>query len=156
LLDKFGPLAAVNFAESVRVSLRGGNELLQEMEIDGLLVGRDCALLNSAKRTPTLDDLADLVDDAHWLRRMLASEGAITTKPDSAMVQRIGLRRGSRIIPLLSGNNFSAVVEAQCGAQGVGIVRPSGDGFVTVAVVTVDVPMQRRRSVIGAPACWAF
>ena len=126
LVSYFGPLLAVNGAEPFFVSLReSGKEF--ELEVDGLVVGKGCALLNSAKHTPTVDHVGELVGDAAELQRLLSScfEG-VTTRPAGARAELAGV---ARIVPFLSGSNFTAAVEGACRAEGVGIVRPSGEGF---------------------------
>jgi hypothetical protein len=39
-------------------------------------------------------------------------------------------------VPFLSGDNFDAAVAAECLKLGVGIVRPSGEGFIVKAAGT--------------------
>ena len=36
-------------------------------------------------------------------------------------------------MPFLSGDNFNAAVAAKCLKQGIGIVRPSDEGFIVKA-----------------------
>ena len=52
-----------------------------------------------------------------------------TTLPSAKSRLRLDLR----FVPVLSGDNFSAAVEAKCVEKGVGIVRPSGEGFIVKA-----------------------
>ena len=95
-------------------------------------MGGSTALLNSVKHTPTLKHIDDVVAAANKLSAMLVDQGGggvMTTKPPGLAEALVGV---SRVLPFLSGNNFSAAVEAVCLTRGVGIVRPSGEGFVVV------------------------
>jgi len=144
LARELGSLTAVNSAEHVILSQRSGGALQQQLEVDGLVVGGSTALLNSVKHTPTLTHVDDVVAAAKKLSAMLASRpdgSSVTTKPPGLTEALVGV---SRILPFLSGNNFSAATEAACLKQGVGIVRPSGEGFVVVvaAVAAAANPSQ--------------
>ena len=61
---------------------------------------------------------------------MLADWASVTTDPPEAKAQ---LRAGLRVVPFLSGDNFNAAVAAKCLKQGIGIVHPSGEGFIVKA-----------------------
>ena len=107
-----GPLEAVNDAESFFVSQRKGGALLQQLEIDGLVVGaRGVSLLNSAKHTPSLEHVAEVIADAEKLRGVLGGSEMVTTSPPGARAQ---LNNLGLVLPVLSGSNFSAAVEAEC------------------------------------------
>jgi hypothetical protein len=103
---------------------------------DGLVAAPGAAppavLLNSAKLTPTAAHIDELLADAATLAEMLADWARVTTDPPAA---RASLRGGGplRVVPFLSGDNFGAAVEAACVERGVGVVRPSGEGFVVRA-----------------------
>ena len=126
----FGPLAAFNSAEHFTVSLRSGGELLQEIEVDGLVVGARVVFLNSAKHTPSLKHVDEVAADATKLQSMLGLHiTSLSTKPREVKAKLDDIAR-LPIVPYLSGNSFSAAVEAKCREKGVGIVRPSGEGFV--------------------------
>jgi hypothetical protein len=87
-------------------------------------------LFNSAKLTPSVNHIDELLGDVEKLKVVFGDWVNVTTIPPSAKAQ---LRWDLRIVPFLSGDNFSAVVEAKCTEKGVGIVRPSGEGFVVKA-----------------------
>jgi hypothetical protein len=130
LKNAFGPLSGINWAEHFTVSRRGGGKLLQKIEVDGLVVGAHAALLNSTKHTPSLKHVDDVVADAKKLQGMLQLHmRSLSTTPAYVKAELDALAH-LPIVPFLSGNNFSAAVEAKCVAKGVGIVRPSGEGFV--------------------------
>jgi hypothetical protein len=114
------------------VSQRSCGALRLQLELDGVVVGGCTALLNSAKHTPTSKHVDDVVAAARTLSAMLAGRdgGDLTTKPPGLVGTLAGV---SRVVPFLSGNNFSAEVEDACRRQGVGVVRPSGEGFAVVA-----------------------
>ena len=52
---------------------------------------------------------------------------SVSTDPEKVKTQLVNI---TRIMPFISGNNFSAVVKAECHKKGVGVVRPSGAGFI--------------------------
>ena len=130
LKRNFGPLVALNFAEHFTVSSRSGGELLQEIEVDGLVVGARVVFLNSTKQTPSLKHVDEVAADAKKLQDMLALHiTSLSTNPHEVKAKLNDIAR-LPIVPYLSGNSFSAAVEAKCREKGVGIVRPSGEGFV--------------------------
>ena len=83
-------------------------------------------LLNSVKVTPADEDVDAVLQAASTLEHMLANLDAVSTLPPAAREQLRGL---VRVVPFLSGSNFSARVEAVCRADGVGTSRPDGEGF---------------------------
>ena len=136
LLEEYGPLELVNSGEEVKLRLpRLGEEAL-ELKPDGLIVSTSSSVLlfNSAKHTPSEDDIDQLLLDVQKLGRILSSFASVTTMPPAAKEQLNLLPISSttplRIVPFLSGDNFSAFVAAECEKMGVGVVRPSGEGFV--------------------------
>jgi hypothetical protein len=146
LVCDFGPLAACNSAEHLTVSLRSGGELLQVIEIDGLVMGASVVCLNSAKHTPSLKNVDEVASDATKLQDMLALHiKSLSTKPPEVKAELVGVSR-LPILPYLSGNSFSAAVEAKCREKGVGIVRPSGEGFV------VEHPLANRGTLFPRPS----
>ena len=130
----FGPLAAVNSAERFVVSQRRGSAQLPTIEVDGLVVGARCALLNSVKHTPTLEHVTEAVAAAEKLQGVLAASlDGVRTAPRG--VQDELAKIASRaILPFLSGNNVSAAVVAECRAQGVGCARPDDSGFAVMSL----------------------
>ena len=136
LLEEYGPLELVNSGEELTLRLpRFGEEAL-ELKPDGLVVSTTSSVLlfNSAKHTPSEDDIDQLLLDVQKLGRILSSFASVTTMPPAAKEQLNLLPISSttplRIVPFLSGDNFSAFVAAECEKMGVGVVRPSGEGFV--------------------------
>jgi hypothetical protein len=148
LARAFGPLAAVNAAEHFTVSRRGRGKLLQKMEIDGLVVGATAVLLNSTKHKPTLKHVDDAVADAEKLRSMLLLHESLSTKPPDVK-DVLACVAHLRVVPFLSGNNFSAAVEAKCFKKCVGIVRSSGAGFVVAA--PAEAPAAAGRASLSPP-----
>ena len=135
LASSFGPLSAVNYAEHFTVSRRGGGRLLQKIEVDGLVAGERAVLFNSTRLTPSLKHVDEVVADAEKLQGMLQEHlESLSTRPPEVKDALGGFAR-KPVVPFLSGNNFSAAVEAKCAQKGVGIVRPSGEGFVVKAPV---------------------
>ena len=130
LLELYGPLELVNFGEEVEFRRKGQSVL----KPDGLVVSSSASvvLFNSAKLTPSEAHIDELLKDVATLGKLLADLASVTTTPPAAKAQLADLR----IVPFLSGDNFSAAVEAKCAEKGVGIVRPSGEGFVVKAAVT--------------------
>ena len=136
LLEEYGPLELVNSGEEVKLRLpRLGEEAL-ELKPDGLIVSTSSSVLlfNSAKHTPSEDDIDQLLLDVQKLGRILSSFASVSTMPPTAKEQLNLMPFSSttplRIVPFLSGENFSAFVAAECEKMGVGVVRPSGEGFV--------------------------
>ena len=146
LIAEFGPLELVNSGEEVKLRLpRLGDEAL-ELALDGLVVSTRVSVLlfTSAKHTPSEDYIYQLLLGAKRLERMLLDFADVSTTPPAAKEQLAKLllavfgasksepppRGRLRIMPFLSGDNFSALVAAECEKMGVGVVRPSGEGFV--------------------------
>jgi len=129
LIGEYGPLELVNSGEEVSLRLSRRNTGPLELAPDGLVVAHAASLVlfNSAKLTPSEAHVAELLEDAAALEGMLADWANVTTDPPAAKAQ---LRGALRVVPFLSGENFGASVEATCAEMGVGVVRPSGGGFV--------------------------
>jgi hypothetical protein len=125
-----GRLVAVNAGELVKLELRSarGRRPAVLLEADGLVAapGAGALLLNSVKVTPADEDVDAVLQAASTLEHMLANLDAVSTLPPAAREQLRGL---VRVVPFLSGSNFSARVEAVCRADGVGTSRPDGEGF---------------------------
>lgn len=134
-----GLLTAVNSAEHFSIR-QGGRSVI---EIDGLVVGKGCALLNSAKHSPTLAHVRAVVDDAAKLLGLLLDLSTVTTDPVGVKSQ-LALASVTRVLPFLSGAEFSALVEAECHKLGVSVLRPSGERFaveVHPSVLPVPAPL---------------
>ena len=132
LLDKYGTLELVNSGELVELRLSHRGRKTLELAPDGLVVSLQSpvVIFNSAKSTPSLSHVDEVLEDVTTLVRMLADWGNVTTDPPEVKAQ---LRGGHlSVLPFLSGDNFSAVVEAKCYEKGIGIVRPSGEGFIVI------------------------
>ena len=81
-------------------------------------------------QTPSLKHVDEVAADAKKLQDMLALHiTSLSTNPHEVKAKLNDIAR-LPIVPYLSGNSFSAAVEAKCREKGVGIVRPSGEGFV--------------------------
>ena len=115
----------------VPVSWRDGGKLLQKIDVDGLVESSRVVFLNSTKHTPSLKHVTDVVSDAKKLQGMLEHLTSLSTEPENVKVKLEEISR-LPIVPFLSSNICSAAVEAKCRKEGVGIVRPSGEGFVVV------------------------
>lgn len=128
LVRVFGELQMLNAGEVVQLALQRPGTTPQELAPDGLLVSRSTSTLifNSVKHSPSLEHVEELLEDAAVLRGMLAAPDRLDTQPLEAAAQLRGMQR---VQPFLSGDNFSAGVEALCRDKGVGTVRPSGAGF---------------------------
>ena len=132
LLEIYGMLELVNSGEEVEIRLSRRGEVRLVVKPDGLIVSPSASvvLFNSAKLTPSVKHIDELLDDVGKLQLCFGDWTNVTTIPPAAKAQ---LRWDLRIVPFLSGDNFSAAVEAMCTEKGVGIVRPSGEGFVVKA-----------------------
>ena len=144
LIAKYGPLKLVNSGEELTLRLpRLGEEAL-ELKPDGLVVSATSSvvLFNSAKHTPSEDDIDQLLLDVQKLGRLLSNFAHVSTTPAAAKAQFAELHCSAtaplRIVPFLSGDNFRAFIAAECGQRGVGVVRPNGDGFVVEAGESVE------------------
>jgi hypothetical protein len=128
LLDSYGPLKLVNSGEEVELRLSRRGEVQLVVKPDGLVVSSEASvvLLNSAKLTPSVNHIDDLLSDVEKLQLFFGDWKDVTIIPPFAKAQ---LRWDLRIVPFLSGDSFSVAVEAKCIEKGVGIVRPSGEGF---------------------------
>ena len=132
LLDLYGKLDLVNSGEEVKVRLSRRGDVPLVVEPDGLVVSPSAhvVLFNSAKLTPSLKHIEELLKDVEKVKAFFDDWDNVTTTPPDAKAH---LRSDFRVVPFLSGDNFSAAVEAKCAEKGVGIVRPSGEGFVVKA-----------------------
>ncbi len=114
---------------------RASGKLLRKIEVDGLVVGARGALLllNSTKHTPSLRHVAEAAAGARKLRRMLEPPlDGLSTEPaavKAALLVATSAACRPAVVPFLCGSNVSAAVEAKCHEHGVGVVRPSGEGF---------------------------
>ena len=138
LLEEYGPLELVNSGEEVKLRLPLFGEEAFELNPDGLIVSTTSSVLlfNSAKHTPSVDDIDQLLLDVQKLGRILSSFASVTTTPPAAKEHLLLLFSSTtplRIVPFLSGDNFSAFVATECEKMGVGVVHPSGKGFVVKA-----------------------
>ena len=150
LMKDFGPLVAVNSAEhfSIKRIGRKRTEHSGLIEVDGLVVGaHGIALLNSAKHSPSLKHVEEVFADASELQQMLSHLDSVTTDPISVKQQLINI---SCVLPFICGNEFSALVAASCSEKGVGILRPSGEGFVVEALPRVSLTVTPL-TVLGEP-----
>ena len=125
----YGQLELVNEGQVVELKLSREGEKTLKLAPDGLVVSDKASvvLFNSAKHTPSEAHLIKMLENVSTLEVMLADWANVTTVPPEAKEQ---LRGGLRVVPFLSGDNFNAAVAAKCLKQGIGIVRPSGEGFI--------------------------
>lgn len=128
----YGQLELVNEGQVVGLKLLREGEKTLKLAPDGLVVclQSSVVLFNSAKHTPSEAHLVKMLENVTTLEAMLADWANVTTDPPEAKTQ---LREGLRVVPFLSGDNFNAAVAAECLKQGIGIVRPSGEGFIVEA-----------------------
>jgi hypothetical protein len=129
LCAAYGRLELVNEGQVVELKLSREGEKTLKLAPDGLVVGLQSSivLFNSAKHTPSEAHLVKMLENVTTFEVMIANWASVTTDPPEAKGQ---LCAGLRVVPFLSGDNFSAAVAAECLQQGVGIVRPSGEGFI--------------------------
>ena len=133
LRAQYGQLELVNEGQVVELTLSRSGKKKLELAPDGLMVSNQASVLlfNSAKHTPSVEaHLVKVLEDASTLEVMLADWASVTTDPPEVKAQ---LRMGLRVVPFLSGGNFSAAVAAECLKQGIGTVRPSAEGFIVKA-----------------------
>ncbi len=128
----YGQLELVNEGQVVELKLSREGEKTLKLAPDGLVVSDKASvvLFNSAKHTPSEVHLDKILENVKTLEAMLEDWAKVTMDPPEAKTQ---LRGGLRVVPFLSGDNFDAAVAAECLKQGVGIVRPSGEGFIVKA-----------------------
>ena len=128
----YGQLELVNEGQVVELKLSREGEKTLKLAPDGLVVSDKASvvLFNSAKQTPSEAHLVKVLENVSTLEVMLADWANVTMVPPEAKEQ---LRGGLRVVPFLSGENFNAAVAAKCLTQGIGIVRPSGEGFIVKA-----------------------
>ena len=132
LRAQYGLLELVNEGQVVELKLSREGEKTLKLAPDGLVVSNQASvvLFNSAKHTPSEAHIVKMLENVTTLEAMLADWASVTTDPPEAKTQ---LRVGLRVVPFLSGDNFNACVAAECLRQGIGIVRPSGEGFIVKA-----------------------
>jgi hypothetical protein len=128
----YGQLELVNEGQVVELKLSREGEKTLKLAPDGLVVclQSSVVLFNSAKHTPSEAHLVKMLENVTTLEAMLADWANVATDPIEAKAQ---LRGGLRVVPFLSGDNFNAAVAAKCLMQGIGIVRPSDEGFIVKA-----------------------
>ena len=128
----YGQLELVNEGQVVELTLSRSGKKKLELAPDGLVacLQSSVVLFNSAKHTPSESHIVSMLENVSTLEAMLADWASVTTEPPEAKEQ---LRGGLRVVPFLSGDNFNAAVAAKCLKQGIGIVRPSGEGFIVKA-----------------------
>ena len=128
----YGQFELVNEGQVVELKLSREGEKTLKLAPDGLVVSEQSSvvLFNSAKQTPSEAHLVKMLENVTTLEAMLADWANVTTDPPEAKTQ---LRGGLRVVPFLSGDNFNAAIAAKCLKQGIGIVRPSGEGFIVKA-----------------------
>ena len=128
----YGQLELINEGQVVELKLSREGEKTLKLAPDGLVVSDKASvvLFNSAKQTPSEAHLVKVLENVSTLEVMLADWANVTMVPPEAKEQ---LRGGLRVVPFLSGENFNAAVAAKCLTQGIGIVRPSGEGFIVKA-----------------------
>lgn len=136
LISAYGPLELANSGEEVKLRQSRRGEGPRELAPDGLVVARAgpsvVVLFNSAKLTPSEAHVDELLEDARALEVMLTGDWASVTSDPPAAKAQLGGGGALRVVPFLSGDNFGAAVEAKCAEKGVGVVRPSGEGFLVV------------------------
>jgi hypothetical protein len=132
LLIEFGPLDLINEGEVVGMKLTRSGEKQLKLAPDGLVISLQSSvvLFNSAKHTPSAAHVEEVLKDVATLEEMFADWENVMTDPPEAKAQ---LRCQLRVVPFLSGDNFSTVVMAECREKGIGVVRPSGEGFIVEA-----------------------
>jgi hypothetical protein len=128
----YGQLELINEGQVVELKLSREGEKTLKLAPDGLVVSDKASvvLFNIAKHTPSEAHLVKALENVSTLEVMLADWANVTMDPPEAKAQ---LRGGLRVVPFLSGDNFNAAVAAKCLMQGIGIVRPSGEGFIVKA-----------------------
>jgi len=128
----YGQLELINEGQVVELTLSRSGKKKLELAPDGLVVSASSGVVifNSAKHTPSEAHLVKMLENVTTLEAMLADWANVTMDPPEAKEQ---LRKGLRVVPFLSGDNFNAAVAAKCLMQGIGIVRPSGEGFIVKA-----------------------
>ena len=136
---KTSKLTLVNDGHSVKFGMvtKRGN-FMQVMELDGLAMNRDDALLvvNEAKLSPSDKDI-DYTEKKkreleHWLRDAAAQKTKFATQPAEVQGELFGEGEEGitwKIHLVLSGDNFSAKMEKECDDAEIFVVRSNGAGY---------------------------
>ena len=136
---KTSKLTPVNDGRSVKfceVTKRG--KLLELIAVDGLAMNRDDALLvvNEAKLSPSDKDIDDTEakkwELENWLRSAAAQKTKFATQPAEVQGELFGEGEEGitwKIHLVLSGDNFAAEMEEECGAAEIFVVRSNGAGY---------------------------
>ena len=131
---KTSKLTPVNDGRSVKfceVTKRG--KLLELIAVDGLAMNRDDALLvvNEAKLSPSDKDIGDTKRKKYvletWLRDAAEQPDKFETQPAEAKDELVGIKWKIHLV--LSGDNFAAEMEEECGAAEIFVVRSNGAGY---------------------------
>jgi hypothetical protein len=117
----YGELQLINLGESVQFSRQGSK--FPFLECDGLIKTSTSALLNEVKASPKMEDVDDVLDRAGKLLQILRKPYLYVSKPSNALEELNGLQR---VVPFLSGCDFSREVVNKCSLLGVNTVETNG------------------------------
>jgi hypothetical protein len=122
--DKYGDLQLINHGESVKFYFKGDENAF--LECDGLIKTSVSALLNEVKASPKEADLKDVLSRASKLELILTDPSRFVSDPPPALEELIGVKR---VVPFLSGCDFSRALVNECSLQRINAVETNGSDY---------------------------
>ena len=122
--DKYGDMQLINHGESVKFYFMGDENAF--LECDGLIKTSVSALLNEVKASPKEEDLVDVLIRARKLEVILKDPSYFFSDPFSALQELNGVKR---VVPFLSGCDFSSMLVDKCSLRGVNAVETNGSDY---------------------------
>ena len=117
----YGKLQMLNDGRGVTFSNSGSAFL----EIDGVIVNSVVALINEAKSSLHVGDVKTASDNLEKLKMVIANPHLFDSEPEGVLAQL----RGLRLVPVVSGKNYSAEAKALCAEKHVHLLETDGSGF---------------------------
>jgi hypothetical protein len=123
--DNYGDLQLINHGESVQFYLKGHSK--PTLECCGLIKTTSAsALLNEVKVSPKMEDVDDVLECASTLSSILQKHKFFVSHPPQVLEELNGVQR---VVPFLSGRDFSREVINKCSLLGVNTVETNGSDY---------------------------
>jgi hypothetical protein len=122
--EKYGDLQLINHGESVKFYFKGDKDAF--LECDGLIKTSVSALLNEVKVSPKEVDLEDVLSRASKLELILIHPSHFVSEPPPVLQELNGVKR---VVPFLSGCDFSHMLVNKCSLRGVHAVETNGSDY---------------------------
>jgi hypothetical protein len=122
--EKYGDLQLINHGESVKFYFKG--DKVAFLECDGLIKTSVSALLNEVKASPKEEDVEDVLYRASKLELILIDPSRFVSEPPPVLQELNGVKR---VVPFLSGCDFSPMLVNKCSLGGVHVVETNGSDY---------------------------